>query len=112
GDAQQHAKDQEREPVHWIFPVGRIAVMLSAHSTAVTADTRRLSAAAQSHTPLGCVGSILIESWISACPAELTLLGASSSPRGMATWSPPRTRAHSSNSTAWSISTNIAMAWP
>src|SRR5205823_15070592 len=85
GHPQQDQEHHAREFHHWIFPVGRAAVMLSAHSTAVTADIRRLSAAAHNQAPFGSMGSILAESWTSACPAALTLLGESSSAPGMAT---------------------------
>src|ERR1700730_4851102 len=49
--AEQHR--QGRAMAHWILPRGRVAAMVSAHSTAVAAATRKLSDAAHSHKPFG-----------------------------------------------------------
>src|SRR5947199_9100629 len=46
---------------YWIFPVGREAAIASAHSTAVAAAMRRLSAAAHNQTPFAAFASGTME---------------------------------------------------
>src|SRR5207244_10983273 len=40
----EHASQDNASQPHWILPRGRVAAMVSAHSTAVEAEIRRLSA--------------------------------------------------------------------
>ena len=62
GQADQHQPSaQPGGNLHWIFPSGRVGIMLSAHSTAVIAAMRRLSAAAHSQIPFGRAASLLSE---------------------------------------------------
>src|SRR6266571_3187533 len=57
------------QPVlHWIFPLGRLAAMVSAHSTAVDAAIRRLSEAAQSQKRFALFGSGTMDNSTSPWP--------------------------------------------
>ena len=74
--------------------------MVSAHSTADRADTRRLSVVAQSHTPFPSFFDN--ETRMSPWPAALTLVGASS--ELITTCSPAMAREKSASATGFSNS--------
>src|SRR6185295_4753468 len=73
---------------HCTCPRGREAAIASAHSTAVVADSLRLSKAIQSHAEFAFETSGVTDTRISPCPAALTLLGASCDPGTSKTCSP------------------------
>src|SRR5271166_464470 len=77
-------------------PRGRAAIMLSAHSAAVSAEIRRLSEAAQIQNPFAFCESGRAYTCICSWPAAFTLLGDSSPPCNTSTCSPERTAVRSS----------------
>src|SRR6266496_1598531 len=107
-----HDHDSREGSFHWILPRGRVAAMVSAHSTAVVAAILRLSAAAHSQTPLRSFGSGFTLSRMLACPATLTLLGASSAGCAILTCSPDKAWKNCSTSTIWSMRRWIANPYP
>src|SRR5437868_10204217 len=108
-NANQHCP--ARQPaLHWIFPFGRLAAMVSAHSTAVDAAIRRLSEAAHNQKLFALFASGTMDNNTSPCPAAFTLVGASSARRVMFTCSPASACENVANSMACSNSTWTAKA--
>src|SRR5208283_1811006 len=85
-------------------PRGRVAVMPSAHSTAVRVAILRLSDAAHTQNPLARCESRRTKICICSCPAAFTLLGDSSAPWSTSTWSPDSAATSSSSCTDCSSS--------
>src|SRR5260370_22044838 len=84
------ARQQDEYPLHWLWPGGRVANMLSETSTAVIAATRKLSEVTHNQTLCASAGSGFTETRMSPCPAAFTLLGASSGSAITATCSPAK----------------------
>src|SRR5256885_4181675 len=87
---------------HWILPRGRAAAMLSANSTPMEAETRRLSAVAHIQRLFGSAASGDNETRMSPCPAAFTLFGASSDDGVSETCSPASALEICARSAGWS----------
>src|SRR6516225_6204745 len=83
---ESHRQPLGKRMTHYCtVPRGRPGISDSAHSTAATVSTRKLSDAAQIQNPLSRAVSGRTATCIFSWPAALTLLGESSAPRDIST---------------------------